>query len=220
MSEKIIVLIIVIILIVILGAIYFITQNLSEDVNDVNKVQENTETEENNNTAVDENSTSNGNNILVIYFSAQGHTEKIAQIIANNLGADIFEIVPVDEYTSDDLDWTDDNSRTSLEYEDETLRNVELISNIVDNWEEYDTVFIGYPIWWGTAAWPTTSFVSVNDFTGKTVIPFCTSSSSGVGSSVEVLTEAAENGNWLDGQRFSGNASESDVIEWLNSLGI
>lgn len=102
--------------------------------------------------------------------------------IAEATGGDLFAITPAEPYTSDDLNWTDENSRVSQEYADESLRDVELTTTEVENWDSYDTVFIGYPIWWGIAAWPTDSFVKANDFTGKTVIPFCTSSSSGPGS--------------------------------------
>ncbi len=228
MNKKIIALIVVIILIIVAGAIYFVTQNSSENTNqenlvneqEVNQVQENAIEEDETNTTEEGSSTSNENSILVVYFSAQGHTENVAQTIATTLGADTFEIVPVDEYTSDDLDYTDQDSRVYQEYNDESLRNVELTSTSVENWDEYDVVFIGYPIWWGNVSWPVTSFVSANDFTGKTVIPFCTSASSGIGSSDENLAETAGNGNWLDGQRFSSNVSETDVIEWVNSLGL
>ena len=99
----------------------------------------------------------------------------------------MFELEPADAYTSEDLNWTNDNSRVSQEYQNEALRDVELVADTVDNWERYDTVFIGYPIWWGIAAWPVNTFVEVNDFTGKTVIPFCTSASSGLGQSGELL---------------------------------
>ncbi len=88
----------------------------------------------------------------------------------------------------------------------------------MENWEDYDTVFIGYPIWWGIAAWPTDSFVKANDFTGKTVIPFCTSSSSGLGESGELLAEEAGTGNWLEGERFSSGVSEEKVKEWVGGL--
>ena len=118
---------------------------------------------------------------LVVYFSATGTTEGVAQTIANTVGADLFEVVPSDPYTSDDLNWTNNDSRVSREHNDEGLRAVALESTDVDGWGDYDTVFIGYPIWWGIAAWPMSSFVAVNDFTGKTVIPFCTSTSSGIG---------------------------------------
>ena len=88
------------------------------------------------------------------------------------------------------------------------------------NWSDYDTVFIGYPIWWGIAAWPTNSFVAANDFNGKTVIPFCTSSSSGIGSSGTLLEQSANGGNWLAGERFSSYASESEAAAWVDSLAL
>ena len=122
-------------------------------------------------------------NVLVVYYSASGNTETAANYIAQATGGDIFEITPAEPYTSDDLNWTDENSRVSREHEDESLRDVELTTTEVENWDSYDTVFIGYPIWWGIAAWPVDGFVEANDFSGKTVIPFCTSSSSGLGQS-------------------------------------
>ncbi len=166
----------------------------------------------------DNNADVSGGNTLVVYFSAQGHTESVAELIAEKLDVDIFEIVPADEYTSDDLDWTDDNSRVSREYEDESLRDVRLVSTEVPNWDDYDTVIIGYPIWWGIAAWPVNMFVEASNFSGKTVIPFCTSSSSGLGESGELLREAAGAGNWLEGQRFRSNPSDSDIQEFTDSL--
>lgn len=96
--------------------------------------------------------------------------------------------------------------------------NTELVSTTVDNWEEYDTVMIGYPIWWGIAAWPVDTFVKANDFNGKTVIPFCTSASSGLGQSGELLAEEANGGNWQEGQRFRFNPSDSDIKRWTDSL--
>lgn len=154
----------------------------------------------------------------IVYYSAQGHTESVAEQIAENLGADLFEIVATDEYTSDDLNWTDSDSRVSREHDDEALRDVELVSTTVDNWEDYGTILIGYPIWWGIAAWPVNTFVEANDFSGKTVIPFCTSSSSGLGQSGEILAELAGTGNWQDGHRFSSNPSEADIKSWTDSL--
>ena len=163
---------------------------------------------------------SEGGNTLVVYFSATGHTEAVAGYIADATGADVFVIEPSEPYTSDDLRWTDESSRVVQEYEDESLRDVELVSTDVPDWDSYDTVFIGYPIWWGIAAWPVSSFVAANDFTGKTVVPFCTSSSSGLGDSGTLLEEAAGSGTWLEGMRFSSAASESDVAEWLGTLGL
>ena len=161
-----------------------------------------------------------GGSVLVAYFSATGNTEAAAGYIADALSADTFEITPAEPYTSDDLNWSDEDSRVSREHEDPSLQTVELAETTPENWENYDTVFIGYPIWWGVAAWPVSSFVAANDFTGKTVIPFCTSSSSGLGESGALLEQAAGTGEWLDGQRFSGNVSESDVAQWLDSLAL
>lgn len=161
---------------------------------------------------------STGKKTLVVYYSATGSTKAVAQTIAENADADIFEITPVNPYTSDDLNWNNNNSRVSKEHNDESLRNVELTKVTPDNWDSYDTVFIGYPIWWGIAAWPVNNFVKGNDFTGKTVIPFCTSSSSGIGDSGNLLQKMAGTGNWKDGQRFSSGASTSEVSKWVKSL--
>ena len=159
-------------------------------------------------------------NVLVVYYSASGNTEAVAGYIAEATGGDLFAITPAQPYTSDDLNWTDENSRVSQEYADESLRDVELTTTEVENWDSYDTVFIGYPIWWGIAAWPTDSFVAANDFTGKTVIPFCTSSSSGLGQSGELLAELAGTGDWLEGQRFRSGVSQENVSEWVDGLGL
>ena len=155
---------------------------------------------------------------LVVYYSATGST--IAQVAADTLGADLFEITPVEPYSSDDLNWTNDDSRVSREHNDESLRDVELTQVTPENWDSYDTVLIGYPIWWAIAAWPVDNFVKGNDFTGKTVIPFCTSASSGLGDSGYLLEQMAGTGDWQEGQRFSSGASESEVADWANSLGI
>lgn len=157
---------------------------------------------------------------LVVYFSATGTTEGVAQAIADTVGADLFEVVPSDPYTSDDLNWTNNDSRVSREHNDEGLRAVALESTDVDGWDDYDTVFIGYPIWWGIAAWPMSSFVAVNDFTGKTVIPFCTSVSSGIGQSGELLAELAGTGSWLDGYRFSSSTTANDIAALAESLSL
>ena len=157
---------------------------------------------------------------LVVYYSASGNTERVAKAAAEAAGADLFEIVPVEPYTSDDLNWTNDNSRVSREHDDESLRNVELVSTEVENWDSYDTVLIGYPIWWGIAAWPTDGFVKANDFTGKTVIPFCTAASSGIGQSGKLLVDLAGSGDWQEGQRFASGASDKEVAAWVAGLGL
>ena len=142
---------------------------------------------------------STGGKTLVVYYSASGNTENVSNVIAKTLGADLFELEPVEPYSNDDLNWTNDDSRVTREHENEDERDVELVSATVDNWSEYDTVFIGYPIWWGIAAWPVDEFIETNDFTGKTVIPFATSASSGMGQSGELLAEMAGTGDWQEG---------------------
>lgn len=164
--------------------------------------------------------TGSGSSVLVVYYSATGNTAQAAQYIADTTGGDLFELEPVEPYTDDDLNWTDDNSRVSQEHADESLRDVELVADTVDNWDQYDTVFIGYPIWWGIAAWPVDGFVEANDFSGKTVIPFCTSSSSGLGQSGELLADMAGTGDWQEGQRFRSGVSQEDVQSWIEELGL
>ena len=156
---------------------------------------------------------------LVVYYSASGNTARVAKDIAAATGADLFEIVPTQVYTSDDLNWTNANSRVSREHDDESLRNVPLTSTTVADWSSYDTVFIGYPIWWGIAAWPVDTFVKANDFTGKTVIPFCTSGSSDIGESGAQLAALAGTGDWQEGQRFPSAVTQQEVTDWVKSLG-
>lgn len=163
---------------------------------------------------------STGGKTLVVYYSASGNTENVSNVIAKTLGADLFELEPVEPYSNDDLNWTNDDSRVTREHENEDERDVELVSATVDNWSEYDTVFIGYPIWWGIAAWPVDEFIETNDFTGKTVIPFATSASSGMGQSGELLAEMAGTGDWQEGQRFRSGASEDDIVPWVEGLGL
>ena len=157
---------------------------------------------------------------LVVYYSASGNTEEVANYIAEAMDADLFELEPTEIYSDADLDWTDRDSRVSREQDNPDERAVPLVADTVENWDSYDTVFIGYPIWWGIAAWPVDGFIAANDFTGKTVIPFCTSSSSGLGESGELLEEAAGTGEWLEGIRFRSGVSEETVTEWVDSLGL
>jgi len=157
---------------------------------------------------------------LVVYYSASGNTERVAKDIAEAAGADLFEVVPTEVYTSEDLNWTNPDSRVSREHDDESLRDVPLTTTEVPDWDSYDTVFIGYPIWWGIAAWPVDTFVKNNDFTGKTVIPFATSTSSGMGQSGSLLADMAGTGEWQEGQRFSSGVSSDDVQSWVNGLGL
>ena len=158
--------------------------------------------------------------ILVVYYSASGTTKRVATAIADATGADLYEITPVEPYTSDDLNWTNSSSRVSREHDDESLRDIALTEITPTDWDSYDTVLIGYPIWWGIAAWPVDNFVKGNDFTGKTVIPFCTSSSAGLGDSGNLLEEMAGTGDWQEGHRFSSGASDADAADWVASLNL
>lgn len=168
--------------------------------------------------ATTEESSTDLGNVLVVYYSATGNTERVANSIAEATGGDLFEIEPTEPYTDDDLNWNDESSRVSREYEDESLRDVPLVNTTVDGWDDYDTVFIGYPIWWGIAAWPVDGFVEANDFSNKTVIPFATSASSGMGQSGELLADLAGTGDWQDGMRFSSGAGDDEVQEWVETL--
>ena len=202
----------IIIIIAVLGIIVYKNSN--------NQKNENTNIENATDNLID-NTTEVSNNekkILVVYYSAQNHTKNISEKIAKNLNADIFVIEPENAYTSNDLDWTDSNSRVSKEHNDESLRNVKLKNTVVQDWQKYDTILIGYPIWWGIAAWPVNTFVKENNFDGKTVIPFCTSSSSGLGQSGELLQKEANSGNWKEGHRFSSVASDLDIKTWTDTL--
>ena len=157
---------------------------------------------------------------LVVYYSATGTTKRVAQLIADAIGADLFEVEPAEPYTTADLNYSDKNSRVSREHDDESLRDVALVSAEVPDWDSYDTVFIGYPIWWGGAAWPMNGFMTANDFTGKTVIPFATAASSGMGESGTDLAKLAGTGDWLDVQRFFSSTTADDIQSWLDTLGL
>lgn len=157
-----------------------------------------------------------GNNILVAYFSATGNTETVAEYLSEGLGAELYEIVPEESYTSDDLDWTDDNSRSSQEHNDPSIRPA--INGEVKNMEDYDVIFLGYPIWWGEAPMIVRTFLESYDFADKTIVPFCTSSSSGIGDSGATLQEFAPGAEWLDGGDFKGSSDESEIMEWAEGL--
>ena len=226
MNKNVLMGIIVVLVVAILGVGGYVLLSGNSDEGNNNTDNNNNNNVNNGNDTSNDNQNDNnngntdvsGNNVLVVYYSAQGHTESVAEQIAENLNADLFEIVPVDEYTSDDLNWTDSDSRVSREHDDESLRDVELVSTTVENWDSYDTVIIGYPIWWGIAAWPVDTFVEANNFSGKTVIPFCTSSSSGLGQSGELLADLAGTGNWQEGMRFRSNPSDDDIKSWTDNL--
>ena len=157
-----------------------------------------------------------GKDTLVVYFSATGTTKGVAEKIASITGADIYEIKAAQEYTSEDLDWNDSDSRTTHEQNDKSVRP-EIGSETI-SLEGYSTIYIGFPIWWGEEPRIMDTFVESYDFDGKTMIPFCTSSSSGIGMSGKNLESNAGSGNWLDGERFGGGVSEEELQAWIDGL--
>ena len=177
---------------------------------------EDTATPENETPADTETTDDSGNKILIAYFSATSNTENIANHLNEILEADLYEIVPETPYTSDDLNYSDSSTRATREQNDDSARPA--ISGSVENIEQYDTIFLGYPIWWGQAPKIMYTFVESYDLSGKTIVPFCTSGSSPMGSSAANLPVSADNAVWLEGQRFSGGASVADVQSWVDGL--
>ncbi len=167
---------------------------------------------------VENESTKEGENkVLVVYFSATGTTKTLAEYAADILDADIYEIVPEVPYTEEDLAYYT-GGRADKEQDDSTARPA--ISGIVQNMEQYDTILLGYPIWHGQAPRIISTFLESYDFSDKTILPFCTSHSSGIGSSATALQSLAENAKWLSGERFSADTSKDDIADWLESNGL
>ena len=152
--------------------------------------------------------------VLVVYFSATGTTKKVAKKIAKIEGADIYRIKAAQKYTSDDLDWNDSPSRSTKEQNDPSARPQ--IGSKSISLDGYKKIYIGYPIWWGEEPRILDTFVESYNFDGKTVIPFCTSSSSGLGRSGKNLADNAKSGNWLEGKRFGAGTSKEDVAAWIS----
>lgn len=168
--------------------------------------------------ATPEPASESGSKVLVAYFSATGTTRPLAEYLADGLGADLYEIIPEEPYTDADLNYNDSNSRTSIEMNDPNSRPA--ISGSVEDLGQYDVVFVGYPIWWGDAPHILYTFMESYDWSGKTVIPFCTSGGSGIGSSGANLESLTSGAVWMPGQRLNSGASQEDVMEWVNSLGL
>lgn len=160
---------------------------------------------------------SEGNRAIVVYFSATGNTERVATTIAETINSPLYELVPVDPYTSADLNYGNSDSRVSQEHLDPN-RHVELTTVSFDGFEEAEYVFLGAPVWWQELSWVIDNFVEQNDFTGKTILPFGTSSSSGF--STDNLENLAPEATWVQGQRFSSRASEDTIQEWIDSLNL
>lgn len=156
---------------------------------------------------------------LVVYYSATGTTKAAAQHIADATGAALFELTPEQPYEESDLNWQDPDSRVSREMQDaELLASLRLTQSTVPDWQSYDTVYIGYPLWGAVAAWPASAFVRENDFSGKKVIPFCTSAASDIGESAKNLSQQANGGDWQAGKRFSADDGKDAITSWVQSL--
>lgn len=154
--------------------------------------------------------------VLVAYFSATGNTGRVAAVLQSALDADLFAIEPAEAYTSEDLNYSNDACRANQEQNDPEARPA--ITGTPEDAGAYDVVFLGYPIWWGQAPKVLYTFLESCDLGEATIVPFCTSGSSGIGSSAEGLHPLAPNARWLDGERFSAGASEEEILTWLDSL--
>lgn len=170
-------------------------------------------------TASSSETTAESSRTLVVYFSCTGTTKGIAETLADITGGTLYEITPAQPYTDADRNYNDNSSRTTIEQNDPSARPE--ISGAVENWKQYDTVFLGYPIWWGKAPRILDTFVESYHFEGKTVIPFCTSAASDIGSSGNDLAKlAGGTGTWLDGKRFAAGTSAEALSAWFTGLAL
>ncbi len=156
---------------------------------------------------------------LVAYFSCSGVTKKLAGTLADVAGADLYEIKPETKYTGADLNWTDKKSRSTIEMKDPSSRPA--ITDKVSNMKEYDVIFVGFPIWWYVAPTIINTFLESYDFSGKTIVPFCTSGGSGVGKTDEILRALCPDSvTWCPSKLLNGNASKEKLSAWVNTLNL
>ena len=221
MNKKIMILTITIVVIVIGVVFWFISSNKEEFSNNnsntnISENQNSNETqEENTNDNDNDNGTTNDKKVAIIYFSATGTTKKVAGYIKNATSGDLIEIVPKEKYTDSDLNYGNDNSRANKEQNDSKARPV--ISNNI-NTDSYDVIYLGYPIWWGDVPKIILTFLDNHNLNSKTVIPFCTSGSTGIGDSLSTLKNYNKNVNWISGKRFPSSATQDEVTNWVNGL--
>lgn len=154
--------------------------------------------------------------VLVAYFSASGVTAKLAERLASAIGADLHEIKPEKPYTSADLDWRDSNSRSSVEMKDKSFRPT--IANSVENMDQYDTVFVAFPIWWYVAPTIINTFLEAYNLDGKKIIPLATSGSSGMGNTNKELAPSCKGATLEEGKRFAANAGEKELADWAKKF--
>ena len=212
MNKKIIGVIIAIVVIAVVGVGIWFIYNKTESMNSSNT---NSNIDSNVNLNTNDNRVTNDKNIAVIYFSATGTTKKVAGYIKNATNSDLIEIVPKEKYTDSDLNYVNDNSRANKEQNDSKARPV--ISNNI-NTDSYDVIYLGYPIWWGDVPKIILTFLDNHNLDGKTIIPFCTSGSTGISGSLSTLKNYNKNVNWIDGKRFSSSATEDEIKNWIKEL--
>lgn len=213
-NKKILITISLIIIVLVIIGVFFLINKPKENLND-----NNTKQSENTNQEVENNNQNNDNNneskSVILYFSATGNTERIANYLHEITSSDIIEIVPANPYTDEDLSYNNDDCRANIEQNNDNARPE--IANQIDI-SAYDTIYLGYPIWWGNVPKIILTLLDTYDLSGKTVIPFCTSGSTGIETSMNTLRNYNQNINWLDGERFSSSSTKTEVEEWLNSL--
>ena len=218
MNKKIIVLIIAIILAA-CAIFWFISSNKKLESTNNSNNSSNTNITENKNSSQTQEENNNENTsdkkIAIIYFSATGNTEKVAEYIKDVTDGNLIEIVPKEKYTDNDLNYGNDNSRANKEQNDSNARP-EIKNDI--NTDNYDIIFLGYPIWWGDVPKIILTFLDNHNLNGKTIIPFCTSGSTGISGSLNTLKKYNKDINWIDGKRFSSSSSQDEISSWVNSL--
>lgn len=155
---------------------------------------------------------------LVAYFSASGITAKVAETLADAIGADIHAIIPAVPYTAADLDWRDKNSRSSVEMSDQTSRPA--IASLRDNMDDYDTIFLGFPIWWYRAPTIINTFLESYDLSSKTIVVFATSGGSGMGETVTKLQPSCPGAKLIEGKVLNPHASNTELAAWVHGLGL
>lgn len=202
MIKKIIIVVILIVIIVVISILFLNSKNKILDDNNFYKKDDDIV----------------NNSSVVIYFSVTGNTEKVANMIGETINSKVIELIPKEQYTDDDLDYMNDNSRANKEQNDENSRPE--IANVIDNIESYDVIYLGYPIWWDDVPKIVLSFLDSYDLDGKTIVPFCTSGGSSIELSVKHLRSYNEKLNILDGKKFNTNLSKNEVVDWVNSLDI
>ena len=212
MNKKLLVVLIIAIAFVAFVVIGNVAYNLTDGANEIKTTNEVKETKETNNVQINEK---DDKKVAVVYFSATGTTKEVAELIKDETNADIFEIIPKQKYTSEDLNYGDKNTRATKEQNDENARPE--IENSIDL-SNYDVVFLGYPIWWGNAPKIILSFLDNTNLDGKTVIPFCTSGSSGISTSESTLKTYKNNIKWIEGKRFSSSTTKDEASNWVRSL--